>query len=519
MKSSLVFSLGSCLLLPPALLQAAQQPQHPDSKRPNILLFLVDDMGWQDTSVPFGPDTTVFNRRYHTPQMERLARRGTLFTDAYAAPVSSPSRCSLLTGAHAARHRVTNWTLRYDVPSDNPDSTLQAPDWNLNGISPRPDTPHSYYARMLPDLLRSAGYHTIHCGKAHFGAIGTPAADPLQLGFEVNIAGHAAGGPASYLGTARYGHDAQGKPTSLMSVPGLERYWDTETYLSEALTLEAVKALRQQQSTGDDRPFFLYMSHYAIHVPFDKDKRFYQRYLDEGLDAKEAAYAALIEGMDKSLGDLMDELQRQGKLDNTLIIFMSDNGGLAASRHWHSGKLHWQNAPLYSGKGSVYEGGVRVPLIVSWPGIVREQARDKHPLIIEDLFPTLLEVAGAKVGKLPQQVDGQSFLPLLRGKAPKGERTLFWHYPHNWGLDGPGINFHAALRQGQWKLIYDYRTGQHKLYDLSHDLGEQQDLSARYPKRLRQLARLLGQKLRSTGAQRPTHKDTGKPCPWPDEEL
>ena len=225
MRSTLLLSLGSGLLLPATLLSAVQPLP---ARRPNILLFLVDDMGWQDTSVPFAADTTTLNRRYHTPAMERLARRGVRFTDAYAAPVSSPSRCSLLTGAHAARHRVTNWTLRYDTPSDQADSTLQAPEWNVNGLSPRPDTPHTYYARMLPELLRAAGYHTIHCGKAHFGAIGTPAADPLQLGFEVNIAGHAAGGPASFLGRARYGHDSLGKPVSPMAVPGLERYWDTE---------------------------------------------------------------------------------------------------------------------------------------------------------------------------------------------------------------------------------------------------------------------------------------------------
>ena len=516
MRSTLLLSLGSSLLLPATLLSAAQPLP---ARRPNILLFLVDDMGWQDTSVPFGSDTTALNRRYHTPAMERLAHRGVRFTDAYAAPVSSPSRCSLLTGAHAARHRVTNWTLRYDTPSDHADSTLQAPEWNVNGLSPRPDTPHTYYARMLPELLRAAGYHTIHCGKAHFGAIGTPAADPLQLGFEVNIAGHAAGGPASFLGRARYGHDSLGKPVSPMAVPGLERYWDTDTYLSEALTLEAIQALRAQRSAGDRRPFFLYMSHYAVHVPFDRDQRFYQRYLDEGLDHKEAAYAALVEGMDKSLGDLMDELERAGQLDDTLILFMSDNGGLAASAYWHSGQLHWQNAPLYSGKGSVYEGGIRVPLIVAGPGVVGRDRRDSHPVMIEDLFPTLLEVAGARPERLPQQVDGRSLVPLLEAKRQPRERTLYWTYPHNWGLDGPGINFHAALRQGRWKLLYDYRTGRHQLYDLARDLGEQQDLSTTYPQRVRQLARQLGRYLRSVGAQRPSVKATGQPCPWPDEAL
>lgn len=493
----------------------AETPQK-GAKAPNIILFLVDDMGWQDTSVPFARDTTAYNRLFHTPNMERLAERGLVMTNAYAASVSSPSRCSLLTGSHPARHRVTNWTLQQNKAPDTPDSLLLAPDWNLNGISPVAGIPHTYYAKPLPEILRGLGYKTILCGKAHFGAIGTPAADPINLGFDVNIAGHAAGGPATYLSNRRYGHDSTGRATSLMSVPGLEKYWDTGTFLTEALNQEALKTLDSVRAAGQE-PFFLYMSHYAVHVPFDRDPRYFDQYRREGVSEKDAAYASLVSGMDKSLGDIMDWLDRHGERENTIIIFLSDNGGLSASAHWRDGVLHHQNAPLKSGKGSVYEGGVRVPMIVDYPGVTKPKTRSDVYCTIEDLFPTLIQVAGGRVPKdLPQQVDGISLLPLLRsGRDISRGRTLFWNYPHNWGLEGPGINFHTAIRRGKWKLIHSYRTGESKLFDLSQDLGEEHDLSARYPRIAQRLADALRHNLQRVGGQRPSYRATGKPCPWP----
>ncbi len=496
----------------------AQNTAHKPHKSPNIILFLVDDMGWQDTSVPFARDTTHYNRLFHTPNMERLAKRGVLFEEAYAAPVSSPSRCSLLTGSNSVRHRVTNWTLQKDQAPDTQDSQFLPPEWNMNGISPVKGIAHTYYARPLPDIIRALGYRTILCGKAHFGAIGTPAADPLNLGFDINIAGHAAGGPATYLSNRRYGHDSLGKATSLMSVPGLEKYWDSGTFLTEALNQEALHTLDSIKQI-DNKPFFLYMSHYAVHVPFDRDSRYYEQYRAEGVGEKDAAYASLVAGMDKSLGDIMDWLERNGERDNTIIIFLSDNGGLAASSYWRDGAIHHHNAPLLSGKGSVYEGGVRVPMIVSYPKVTRPDTRTNARVIVEDLFPTLIEMAGGKVPQnLPQTVDGVSFLPLLnRQIKTQNNRAFVWNYPHNWGLEGPGINFHTAIRQGKWKLIYSYRTGEAKLFDLSKDIGEEHDLSAQYPKELRRLKHLLGQQLRKMGGQRPIDKVSGQVCPWPDE--
>lgn len=501
-------------LAPQALL--AGQATAP-SKQPNIIIFLVDDMGWQDTSLAFADSIPAHMRHFHTPHMERLAERGVKFTQAYAHSVSSPSRCSLLTGSHAARHGVTNWTLRRDVATDEPHARLTHPQWSVNGISPDSTTQAAYYATMLPELLRQAGYHTVHCGKAHFGAQGTAGEDPMKLGFEVNISGHAAGGLASYLGEQRYGHDAEGKPTSPFSIPGLEKYWDTETFATDALTQEAIGALERQRTSGDSRPFFLYMSHYAVHVPFDKDMRYYQKYIDQGLSPNESAYAALVEGMDKSLGDLMTYLEARGIDEETVVIFLSDNGGLSASGHWRAQPLHWHNAPLYSGKGSVHEGGVRIPFIVRLPKAGAKAGSSSKALVqIEDIFPTLLDLAGASSAKVHQQVDGRSLLPILEGKRAKGHQTLYWHYPHNWGPEGPGINYMSAIREGRWKLIYSYDSATAQLYNLDTDLGEQQDLSARYPKRVARLKRKLSQYLRQTGAKTPIDKQSGRACPLPD---
>lgn len=265
-------------------------------EQPNIILFLVDDMGWQDTSLPFWTQRTKYNDTYHTPNMERMATQGKMFTQAYACSISSPTRVSLFTGMNAARHRVTSWTLRKNTTHEQPDSVMIYPEWNVNGICQEPGVERTTQVTSLAEVLKDHGYHTIHCGKAHFGAEGTPGADPLKMGFEVNIAGHAAGSPASYYGKENFGNKTDGK-SPLAAVPGLEKYHGTDTFLSEALTIEAMKALDDAQQT--DKPFFLYMAHYAIHTPIQLDMRFYQKYLDKGLPPVEAAYATLIEGMDK----------------------------------------------------------------------------------------------------------------------------------------------------------------------------------------------------------------------------
>ena len=487
------------------------------NNRPNIIVFIVDDMGWQDTSVPFWNQKTKYNEMYETPNMERLAKQGVMFTQAYACPVSSPTRCSLMTGMNMARHRVTNWTLQRDKPTDDKSRTITLPEWNYNGIAQVATIPHTTSATSFVQLLKENGYHTIHCGKAHWGAIDTPGENPCHFGFNVNITGTAAGGLATYLSERNYGHTRDGKAYALNSIPGLQDYWGTGMFVTEALTKEAIKALDKAKKYN--QPFYLYMSHYAVHIPIDKDMRFFPKYVRKGLSDKDAAYASLVEGMDKSLGDIMDWLDKNDESKNTIIVFLGDNGGLATSQEWREGPLYTQNSPLKCGKGSMYEGGIRVPFMVKWNGVVKPDTRNNTSIMIEDLFPTLLHMAQVYDYKVPQIVDGKDMVPLLKGKneAEFNKRSIIWNFPNIWGNTGPGINLNCAIRQGDWKLIYNYETGEKELYNIPQDIGENNNLAHANPSKVKELSSILGKKLRQMNAQRPVVKATSKPCDWPDE--
>lgn len=503
-------------MLPIAFLSTSALSAQTIDNRPNIILFMVDDMGWQDTSLPFWKEKTPLNERYHTPNMERLASQGMMFTQAYACSVSSPTRVSLLTGMNAARHRVTNWTLEKNSSTDFQSNSLRFPEWNVNGICQVSDIPSTYEVTSLPQLLKNSGYHTIHCGKAHWGAIDTPGENPHHFGFEINIAGHAGGGIASYLGEENYGNRTDGKPSPKQAVPGLNQYWGTETFATEALTLEALKALDKAKNLN--QPFFLYMSHYAIHIPINRDKRFYQKYMDAGLPEKEAAYASLIEGMDKSLGDIMDWLVKNEMEENTIIIFMSDNGGFSTDTRWRDAPLHKQNAPLNSGKGSAYEGGIRVPMIVTWPEKVTPDTKCDRYVMIEDFFPSILEMARVKKRETIQPVDGISFIPMLEDRfTGNNNRNLYWNFPNLWGNEGPGIGPTCTIRSGDWKLVYYYETGRKELFNITHDIGETNNCATENPQLVKRMSKELGKFLRSVNGQRPSFKTTGNPCPWPDE--
>ncbi|ARS39214.1 sulfatase [Sphingobacteriaceae bacterium GW460-11-11-14-LB5] len=485
--------------------------------RPNIIVFLLDDMGIMDTSLPFCDSIMPLNKRYHTPNMERMAKEGMKFVNAYAQPVCTPTRVSLMTGMNATRTHVTNWTSpQKNTNSEEKDEQFSPLNWNINGFSPDSDIEKSVKATPFPKLLRDAGYYTIHVGKAHWGSMGTPGANPYNLGFMVNIAGHAAGHPQSYLPEQRYGN-MPGKAQA-QAVPDLEQYYHSETFLTEALTLEAKKALAIPIARKE--PFYLNMAHYAVHTPIMADKRFVQKYYDAGLDSTEAKYASLVEGMDKSLGDIMDFLKAKGADKNTMIIFMSDNGGLDA--HLRGGPANTHNYPFKSGKGSVYEGGVREPMIVKWPGVVPAHSINRNPVIIDDFFPTILEIAGIKTLKIIQKLDGLSLFPILKNPEVKlQDRSLIFHSPNKWTTVKDeallGINYYSAIRYGNWKLIYQMRTQKLELYDLSKDIGEQHNLSASHPAETKKLAMLLGKTLKERGAQMPVEKTTGKTVPFPDE--
>lgn len=480
---------------------------------PNILLFVVDDMGWQDTSVPFDNDTTDFNRAYHTPNMERLAQQGVKFTQAYATPICSPSRVSLFTGANAARHRVTNWTLHRDICTDEKDSILAYPQWNVNGIATEEGIPHTFVAATLPQLLQQADYHTIHIGKAHFAAQGTPCEDPLNMGFDVNIGGHAAGGLKSYEGIDNFGY--QPNQNNDFAVPHLEEFHGKDIFVTEALTQKAITELKKRPK---DKPFFLNMSHYAIHVPIMGDKRFIQKYIDKGIHPAEAKYASLIESMDKSLGDLMDFLEKEKLTENTFIVFLSDNGGLDV---WARGlPANSCNYPLASGKGSLKEGGIRIPFLVSWKGKISKNQTNNTPIIIEDIFPTLLEIAKINTSTTIQTIDGKSFAnQLFTPTITTSERSLFWHLPNNWyGYNRAlGLGASSAIRKGDYKLIYYHDTQEFELFNIANDIGEQHNIATENQEKTKKLAEDLGNYLRSVNAQMPIIQNTSKRVPYPDE--
>ena len=526
--------------------------------RPNIVFFIVDDMGWVDSSVAYGEQVYPNNLRYNTPNMERLAAQGVMLTNAYACPVSTPTRTSLLTGVNAAHSRITNWTsTTKDTPSDATGGAVAMaqsgmsedlsgrfvrPEWNINGMSPVEGVPSTLYATPLPKLLRDEGYYTIHVGKAHWASAGTPGASPYNMGYNVNVSGTVAGMPRSYYSEDNYGNTPE--LWNMLAVQNMTEYYGTGVHLTEALTREALKTLDYPVANG--LPFYLYFAHYATHTPIQRDHRFVQKYLDAGMDEGQARYASMVEGVDKSLGDLLDYLEQKGVAEDTIIIFMTDNGGNAENKA-KGGVRFMHNLPLRNGKGSVYEGGIRVPLMVKWSGKVAPSTRVNTPVICEDLFPTILQMAGVKNCNVVQDVDGKSLVNLvtkgskLAAKAAKKgeitdqksanafvvpeevsgidpERELIFHYPHQWKpYDLEDIDFLSAVRSGDWKLVYRMRAAKLELYNLKEDIGEQRDVAAQYPEKVKELAAKLSTKLREWSSPMPSYRGSGEVVPMPDK--
>ena len=509
-----------------AIVVAASSATAAEPARPNILFILADDQGWQDLSVPFAGERTAWNDRYRTPALERLAREGMMFTQAYSCAVCSPTRVSLMTGMNEMRHGVTQWThLGGDEPTtDRPDPALSPAGWNWNGLQPTPGMAHSVSAPVLPELLRQAGYRTMQFGKGHLGAAGTPGADPKVFGFDVRIGGRFAGGVGSYSGKRNFG--ALKDPDAPFRAWDLDHYFGQDIHLTEALTREATREIRD--AVEADRPFFCYFAHYAPHTPIEPDERFAPKYRRAGLDETEAAYASLIEGMDRSVGDLLALLDELGIADRTLVVFTSDNGGVSHG-YRSMAPPHTHNTPLSSGKGAHHEGGIRVPLIVRWPGVTRSSTASDMPVMIYDWFPTLLEAAGDSAPR--PDIDGLDLSPLLKDPEDptvrrRHDRPLVWHFPNLWGglsrptrVEGPGMGPSSTIRLGDWKLIYYHSDRRFELFDLAHDLGEEHDLAADQPRRVRDLAAELTRLMRAHHAPMPIVKSTGQPVPLPSEAL
>lgn len=493
-----------------AVLASAAVGRADEPPRPNLVVFLVDDMGVMDTSVAFltdgegRPKRYPLNDYYRTPNMDRLASRGVRFNNFYAMSVCSPTRVSILSGQNAARHRTTNW-INPDKDNAGPQGP---PNWNWRGLKPGDVT--------LPGLLQSAGYRTIHVGKGHFAPREFPGADPANLGFDVNVAGASIGAPGSYYGEQNYGHG--GKRVS-HAVQGLEKYHGTPTFLTEALTLEAKRHVGE--AVRAQKPFFLYFAHYAVHAPFNSDPRFAANYANSGKSPQAQAFATLIEGMDKSLGDVLDHLDELGVAENTLVLFLGDNGSDAPLGHQHEVACA---APLRGKKGAHYEGGMRVPFIAAWAKPTPDHPRQRRLPIavgaiqaqqaaVYDLLPTILETVGVKA-PAGHPLDGTPLGTLLSGKRDAARpETFLMHYPH-----APHrTDYFSVYRDGPWKVIYHYfpssvSEGSHyQLFNLVDDPFEQSNLAASKPDELRRLMQGLIAGLERCDAVYPVAADGSGP--------
>lgn len=523
--------------------------------RPNIIFFLIDDYGWTDSEVAYG-ERCEHNLNFHTPNMLALASKGVVFSNAYACPVSTPTRTSIMSGMNAIHSHITNWTsMAKDEPSDavggangavlyeeKASDVFRRPEWNINGLSPVPGIAQTAEATPLVDLLKQNGYFTIHVGKAHLASAGTPGSSPLNWGFVTQVAGTNAGLPCSYQGNDNFGNTPE--KWNMSAVQNMTEYYGHDIFLTEALTREALKTLDYPVSHG--QPFYLYMSHYATHTPIQKDKRFFRRYKDMGMDDGEAKFASMVEGVDKSLGDIMNYLDEKGISDNTVIILMGDNGGNADAKG-RGGERHTQNKPLREGKGSCYEGGIRVPMMFYYPGKTPAGVKISTPVVPEDLYPTILDVAKVKSYSTVQDVDGQSLLPMLTEGAKMPSRPIFFHYPHQWKVEfKPEVDFLSTVILDDWKLVYvmsnavpgvhvdpglgkvsspgieksrikGVRCGALELYNLKDDIGESVNVAGKYPEKVKELATILSGRLRAWNASMPTIKATGESVPMPDE--
>jgi len=423
------------------------------SRKLNIVFILIDDLGWRDL-------TCYGSTFYETPNCDKLASQGMKFTNAYAAcPVCSPTRASIIAGKYPARLHLTDWISGHVRPW----AKLKIPDWTK--YLPLEEV-------TIAEALEPAGYVSASIGKWHLG--GKPYY-PEEQGFDLNFGGTGRGSPPSYFYPYKISNITTGREGE---------------YLTDRLTDEAVKFIERNK----DKPFFLYLSHYAVHTPLQAKEAMIRKYeakVRPDRPQKNPKYAAMVQSMDESVGRVMDKLDELGIADRTVVIFMSDNGGLA----WVT-----SNTPLRAGKGTMYEGGIREPMIVRWPGVVKPGTVCDVPVTSVDFYPTILEIAGVKPDP-KQLLDGKSIVPLLKQTGRLDRDAIYWHYPH---YHPGGATPCGAVRKGDFKLIEFYEDGHVELYNLKDDIGEQHDLAAEMPEKAAELRKMLADWRKAVNAQMPT---------------
>lgn len=455
-----LFTICAALFLLIASAKAA------DANRPNIIFILADDLGWRE----LGCDGNEFNE---TPNLDRLAKEGMRFTQAYAsAPVCSPTRAAFMTGQWPARLRITD----YLGP--------QEPDKFLN-----PSVP------TINRLLKTKGYVSGLLGKWHLtGDYTLKRGEPQKFGWDEIICSE-----TTYIGPGYYFPPYKHMPDEKV-MPGKE-------YLPDRMNYEAVEFIKRHK----DQPFFLYFSHYATHTRLVGKPDLVAKYQAKpgaAIDHNNPNLAAMVQTVDEGVGDIMRTLKELGLEENTILVFTSDNGGEATRA---KGKGITSVAPLRGGKSQVYEGGIRIPLIVRWPKVVRPGMTSTEPVITHDFFPTFLEVTGVNV---PDQkvLDGVSLAGLFRGEKKLPRQTLYWHYP----LPKPhflgGVSA-GAMRDGDYKYVEIYDTNEVELYDLSKDIGEHHNLATSMPEKAAELKRKFTAWRESVNAEMIAPQSGGKPSP------
>jgi len=443
---------------------------------PNVVLIVADDLGAMDLG--------CYGSKFHrTPNLDQLASDGMRFTQSYAAcPVCSPSRAALQTGRYPERFQLTDW-----LPGRGNRSTQRLASAELRQHLPLAEV-------TLAEALSAAGYVCAHIGKWHLGGKGF---EPTRQGYAVNVAGTAMGSPRSYF--APFLHN-DGKP-----LPGLREASEGE-YLTDRLTSEAERFLTSQR----DRPFFLHLAHFAPHTPLQAKPSIEKTYPPPGpVSGKQnnPVYAAMLTSLDESVGRIVHKLAELGLSERTIVIFTSDNGGLCTTEGPHTPAT--SNAPLREGKGWLYEGGLRTPLLVAWPGTIARKSVCDVPVCGIDLLPTLQQACGAVPDK-DHACDGTSLLEVWKDSGTLTREELYWHYPHYSNQGGrPG----GAVRSGPWKLVDFYEEGRKELYHLGDDPSESRNLAASEPKRVGELAEKLAQWRKTVGARMPEQNPQYEPNP------